>query len=116
MAEIRRRKKKLEDDLELLEGNFENRISTVQKKVLGTLKPLKMIKKNPLKAVGSSVLIGFAIGMMGDNRASSNEDSSGHLQKEKLVNLFFNEVKRIAARKAGMYLSDFVDQKISKRK
>lgn len=115
MTDIRRRKKKLEDDLEQLEGNFEHRISGVQNKVLGTLEPLEYIKKNPFKSVGASILIGFAIGKFGVDK-SSGEGESDHYHQEKLFNLLFNEIKRVAARKTATYLSEFIDKKISKPK
>lgn len=115
MADIRKRKKKLEDDLELLEGNIENRISGVQKKVLGTLEPIETIKRNPLKSVGTSIIIGFAIGMLGNGKSSVENDRSDP-HKEKLANLLFSEIKRVAARKAASYLSEFMDEKILKRK
>lgn len=115
MADIKRRKKKLEDDLELLEGDFENRITSAQKKVLGPLKPIDYIKKNPFKAVGTSVLVGVALGLMGKEKSSGMEASSGSSHKEKLFDILFDEVKRVAARKAATYLSELIDEKISKR-
>lgn len=115
MADIRKRKKNLEDDLELLEGNIENRISGVRKKVLGTLQPIKVIKRNPIKSVGTSILIGFAIGILGDGE-SSDEDEVSNPHKEKLTNLLFKEIKRVAARKAASYLSEFIDERMSNKK
>lgn len=115
MADIKRRKKKLEDDLELLEGDFEHRITSAQKKVLGPLKPIDYIKKNPFKAVGTSVLVGVALGLMGKEKSSGMEASSGSSHKEKLFDILFDEVKRVAARKAATYLSELIDEKISKR-
>lgn len=113
MADIRKRKKKLEDDLELLEDDFENRISKAQKKVLGPLKPIEYIKKNPFKAVGTSVILGVTLGLMGSDKSSDGEISSD-VHKERMFDLLFSEVKRVVARKAGSYLSDFIDEKISR--
>lgn len=115
MSEIRKRKKKLEDDLELLEGDFENRITNVQQKVLGKIDPVSSIKKNPFKAVGTSVLIGLAIGLMGE-KGTSEEEIESHVHKEKLFNLLFNEIKRVAARKTATYLSEFIDEQISNKR
>lgn len=112
MADIRRKKKKLEDDLELLEDDFENRISRAQKKVLEPLKPIDYIKKNPFKAVGTSVILGIALGLMGNDKTSEGEVASD-IHKEKMFDLLFSEVKRVVARKAGSYLSDFIDEKMS---
>ena len=110
-----KKKKKLEDELEMLEGNIEQRFSGVQKKVLGTLEPLETIKQNPLKSVGTSVLIGFAIGMIGYKR-SPNDEELDDLHREKFLNLFFNEFKRVAARKAATYISEILDQSLSKKR
>ncbi|MDZ7719242.1 MAG: hypothetical protein U5K72_10545 [Balneolaceae bacterium] len=115
MADIRKRKKKLEDDLELLEGDFEKRISSAQKKVFGPLQPIELIKKNPFKSVGTSILVGVAIGLMGKGKSATESTSVDDSQKEKLFDLLFTEVKRVAARKAATYLSDFIDEKISNR-
>lgn len=115
MADIRRRKKKLEDDLELLEDDFENRITRAQKRVLGPLQPIEYIKKNPFKAVGTSVIVGVALGIMGNNKSSDLDGTdSSNVHKERLFDLLFSEVKRVAARKAASYLSDLIDQKISR--
>lgn len=115
MTDFRKRRKKLEDDLETLEGNFEDRLSGVQKRVMGALEPLEYIKRNPFKAVGASIFIGFTIGKIGKDK-SSGEGESVHQQQEKMFNLFFNEIKRVAARKAATYFSEFIDEKISKQK
>jgi len=115
MADIKRRKKKLEDDLELLEGDFEHRISSAQKKVLGPLKPIDYIKKHPFKAVGTSVVVGIAFGLIGSGKSSNSTGTEGAKHKEKLFELLFNEVKRVAARKAATYISEMIDEKISKK-
>jgi len=47
-----------------------------------------------------------------EENATSIDDS----HKEKLFDLLFNEVKRVAARKAATYLSDFIDERISRGK
>lgn len=115
MADIRRRKKKLEDDLELLEDDFENRISKAQKKVLGPLQPIEYIKKNPFKAVGTSVIVGMALGLIGNHSSTdSEEEVSTNIHKERMFDLLFSELKRVAARKAASYLSDLIDEKISR--
>ena len=40
---------------------------------------------------------------------------SGDSHKEKLVDLLFNEIKRVAARKAGTYFSEFIEIKNIKK-
>lgn len=115
MADIRKKKKKLEDELDMLEGNIEKRFSGVQKKVLGSLEPLESIKRNPLKSVGTSILVGFAVGMLG-HKKSNNDEQIDDLHNEKFLNLFFNEFKRVAARRAATYISDIIDKGLSDKK
>lgn len=116
MADIRKRKKKLEDDLDLLEDDFEDRISSAQKKVLGPLQPINLIKENPFKAVGTSVLIGVVLGLIGNEKTPKEKSSVSDSHKEKLFDLLFNEVKRVAARKAATYLSELIDERMSRDK
>jgi hypothetical protein len=116
MADIRKRKKKLEDDLDLLEEDFEDRISNAQKRVLGPLQPINLIKENPFKAVGTSVLVGIALGLMGREKSSKKTTKIDESHKDKLFDLLLNEVKRVAAHKAATYLSDLIDERISRGK
>ena len=81
---------------------------------MGPFQPVEYIKKNPFKAVGTSVLVGVALGLMGKEKSSNGETSGRNSHKEKLFDLLFDEVKRVAARKAATYLSDLVDERISK--
>ena len=115
MVDIRARKNKLKSDLDLLESDFQNRYFRMKGNILGSLQPLTLVKKNPIKAVGSAVLLGLAIGLAVPKRSSkSNKNSSESTSfSPGFTSLLFDEAKRIAARKAAYYVSDIIDKKIS---
>lgn len=107
MKEIKARKEKLDREIDELEQRLETRMGKVQRTVLGTLQPLSAIRDNPFKAVGTAVLVGFIFGL--PRRSKSGSGSA----KSRFHTLLFDELKRIAARKAVEYTSDFVDEKIA---
>lgn len=117
MADIRARKKKLKSDLDLLENDFQGRISKAKGNILGSLQPLTMVKKNPVKAVGSAVLLGLAVGLAVPKRSSKSKNKSSSDSSAPsgpgFSSLLFDEMKRIAARKAAYYVSDLIDKNIS---
>lgn len=115
MSDIIQQKNRLKDDLELLEGSFENRITSLKNNIFGPIKPVRLIRKKPFHAIGFALFAGIALGLAKKKqRASSdNSDSSSSL---KFSGLLFDEVKRIAARRAADYISDFVEQKMTEDK
>lgn len=115
MVDIRARKNKLKSDLDLLENDFQNRFSRMKGNILGSIQPLTLVKKNPIKAVGSAVLLGLAIGLVVPKRSSKSDKKSPESTSFSpgFSSLLFDEVKRIAARKAAYYVSDMIDKNIS---
>lgn len=118
MSEFRKRKTRLQDDLELLEGSFENRFNKAKKSILGSFNPAQTIRKRPFQAVALSVAAGIVIGLSGKKKrrgdtakgASSSESPGGSVG---FTSLLLDEVKRIAARRAASYISEVLDQKLS---
>lgn len=120
MVDFRKRKTRLQDDLELLEGSFENRFNKAKKSVLGSFKPVETIKKRPFQAVALSVAAGLVIGLSGKKKRKKR--SSPETQTESyssgsagFTSLLFDEVKRIAAQRAASYISEMMDQKLSNK-
>lgn len=117
MTEFRKRKCSLQDDLELLEGSFENRFNDARERFFGSFKPIETIKKKPLQTVALSVAAGLIIGLSGKkkrNKQDSGEHGSSRSSTSTgFTSLLFDEVKRIAARRAASYISDMMDQKLS---
>ncbi len=115
MADIKQRKNRLKDDLELLEGSFENRINKFQNKVLGPFKPVPFIKKKPFQAVGVAIIAGLAVGLARKRKRKFSDQDQDYSVSDDLgfTSLLFDEVKRIAARRVASYISEFVEKKMS---
>ncbi len=117
MAEIRLRKTRLQDDLDLLEQSFENRYSKFQNSALGSLKPVEFIKKRPLQVVGTVLFLGLAFSFTRRKKGSSGNDTAGYSKKSpSFTGIVYDEMKRIAARRAASYMSEWIDQKITSDK
>lgn len=117
MAEIRLRKTRLQDDLDLLEQSFENRYSKFQNSALGSFKPVQFIKKRPLQVVGTVLFLGLAIGLTRRKKGSSGNDTVSYSRKSpSFTGIVYDEMKRIAARRAASYMSEWIDQKIASDK
>lgn len=115
MADIRLRKTRLQDDLDLLEKSFENRFKKAKKSVIGSIKPADYIKKRPLQSLGVAVIIGFAIGISRQKSKKSGGQDSTANRGIGFTGILFNEMKRIAARRAASYMTDLIDQKLSSK-
>lgn len=114
MIDIRVRKKQLKDDLDLLEDGFQNRYSKAKGNFLGAMKPLEIVKKNPVKAVGVAFVAGLAAGLAKPKRSSNKNDSSGTSSSGSgFTSLMFDELKRLAARRTAQYVTELIDNKIT---
>lgn len=116
MQEIRLRKAKLKDDLDLLESGFENRISKVNALMPGHLNPVKTIQKHPFKSVGIAVLFGTIAGMMtGSKSKNKSADQGSPSSKDGFTSLVFGELKRVAAYRAASYITDLLENKMAQK-
>jgi len=115
MADIRLRKKKLKDDLDLLENSFENRITNIRKNILGVFQPVDYIKKNPFKSLGTAVILGITLGVTGRKKGENTEGGVSDSTKLIFSTLLLDEIKRIAARRAASYISDLIDQNLTSK-
>jgi ElaB/YqjD/DUF883 family membrane-anchored ribosome-binding protein len=115
--DIKLRKKKLQDEIELIEDKYSRKANMISGGIESTLKPIHNIKKHPFKSVGVSIAVGLLIGISGRRRRKSNssvpdaEDRSGG-DRSGFTSLLIGELKRMAAKRAIVYISDFVDQKV----
>ena len=116
MADIRLRKKKLKDDLDLLENSFENRISHLKKNISGVFQPVDYIKKHPFKSVGIAVTLGIALGISGSKKRENTEGGVSDSTKLIFSTLLMGEIKRLAARRVASYISELIDQNLSSKK
>ncbi|MCC5941678.1 MAG: hypothetical protein JJU37_09065 [Balneolaceae bacterium] len=116
MADIRLRKTRLQDDLDLLEQSFENRFSKAKKSMLGSVQPVEFIKKRPLQVFSAALILGLAISITRRNKKNKSEGGGSISRSPAFTGILYDEMKRIAARRAASYMSEWVDQKISSGK
>lgn len=126
MAGIRLKKQQLHDDLEVLEDSFEDRIKSVKSNILKSVNLSVPIKENPVKAVGIAIAAGLIYGLSRPKKRKRRvrSDDPGRMEYEDpgsmnmpsigLRTLMMDEIKRMAARRAALYISDMMDKKIQK--
>lgn len=113
--EIKERKKILIEKIEGIEGKYTQKATSIEGKVRKTLKPIHLIRQNPLKSLGASIAVGFLIGIVGRKKStstSSSPSSPGGSSGTGFTSLLISELKRMAAHRAMLYVSDIVDQKV----
>lgn len=119
IEEIQIRKERLKSELEAIETKYAAKIGGVKRMVNGSLKPAQKIRRNPLKAVGYAVLVGVAIGLVrskGSSKKKKQEKSSqSGDSKVRFRSMLMDELKRLAARKAMVIVSEMVDKEVIPR-
>jgi len=117
VKEIQLRKQKLQQEIDLIEQKYTNKATKVSKGFQNTLKPIRTIRNNPLKSLGISIAIGFVLGLSGRSKRTSTKSQSDDGKQSGngdsgFSSLLMNELKRMAAKRAMMYISDIVDRKV----
>lgn len=124
MAGIRLKKKQIEDELEFLEDSFESRLQGVKSNFIKAVNLSEPIKENPVKAVGIAIAAGLIFGLSRPKRKKKKNrvvdpTRIEHVEYEEpelpvlgFRTLLFDEIKRIAARRAALYISEMMDKKI----
>jgi len=121
IEDIQIRKERLKNENEAIETKYAAKIGGLKKMVNSSLKPAQNIRRNPIKSIGYAVLIGFAVGLVRKKSSSKKskkreiEAESSDNQKLRFTSLLMDELKRLAARKAMVFVSDMVDKEIMPR-
>ncbi len=115
--DIQLRKKKLQAEIELIEEKYSRKANKISDGIESTLKPIQSIRDNPFKSVGISIAVGFIIGVSGRRKhrseaVSTDAGKSIASANSGFTTLLMSELKRMAARRAMIYISDFVDRKV----
>ena len=120
MKQINDRKRELENEINRVEEKYSSRAETLQKSVESALKPVQKIRDKPFTAVGISIVIGFLAGSAGrkkrtkkaikDTDTTYNDTGSG--RGRGFTSVLTTELKRLAARKAMVFITEWVDQKL----
>ena len=123
MADIRLRKQQLKDDLDVLEDNFEERIRSARTNILKSVNLYEPIRKKPLRVVGMAIAAGLIVGLSRRKKTRNKsrrtdqrpveyeEHSSFEVPAIGFRTLLADEIKRIAARRAALYISEIMDEK-----
>jgi len=117
VKEIQLRKQKLQREIDLIEQKYSNKATKVSQGIQNTLKPIQTIRNNPLKSLGISIAIGVVLGLSGRSKRTSSKSQSDDGERSGngdsgFSSLLMNELKRMAAKRAMMYISDIVDRKV----
>lgn len=113
LHEINARKEELQDEITQIENKYTQKVTKIERRIKSTLKPVKTIRKKPLKALGVSIALGFLIGISGRKKSKSDPVVNNSVASEPgFTSLLMNELKRLAARRAMVYITDIVDQKV----
>lgn len=120
IQEIQIRKERLQNELDAIETKYAAKIGGVKRMLNGSLKPAQKIRRNPLKAVGYAVLVGFSVGLLRKKKSSKkkkNKQAQDHSGESNVgfTSLLMNELKRLAARKAMVLVSEMVDKEVIPR-
>lgn len=117
MAEVKERKRKLEEEIRLLESGFEARISNVKEGIESAVSPKKYVKKNPLKSVAIAAAAGFTLGMLKRSKKKTRDYSPEKKSNPRsgISSILMNEIKHMAVQKAMYYISELIDQQIASR-
>jgi ElaB/YqjD/DUF883 family membrane-anchored ribosome-binding protein len=115
--EIQLRKQKLQQEIDLIEQKYSKKATKLSNGIQNTLKPIQTIRDNPLKSLGISVAVGLVLGLSGRRKRSSTKTSSTYdrgsgSSDSGFSSLLMSELKRMAAKRAMMYISDIVDRKV----
>lgn len=117
MHDVRERKQKLEQELELLEGDFHRRLSSLKGGMDELKEPTRFIENSPLKSVAIAAGIGFAVGLLKKKKKRSNSAHSTSESESRhspgITSFIVEELQHLAAQKAMMYLSEVIDRQIS---
>lgn len=118
MKEVKLRKKRLQDDLELLEKGFQSRVTRITSGIPASVAPLSYIRQKPFTSVGIALVAGLVAGLAsGKKRGRKAESTAGGSDGgSAFSSILIGELKRIAARRSADYLSELLEQKFSDRK
>ena len=121
VEKIKQRKKDLQDEVDRIETTYTKRVSKIEGGIRKTLQPIKNVKKRPFVSLSVSIAAGFLLGISGKrkslNKAAKSSNPSEHQKRDRygFTSMLISELKRVAARRAMIYITGMVDQKVLAR-
>lgn len=113
LHEINVRKEELQDEIDQIENKYTQKVTKIKRRIQNTLKPVKTIRDKPIKALGVSIALGFIIGISGRKKSKADPVVNNSVASDPgFTSMLMNELKRVAARRAMIYITDLVDHKV----
>lgn len=118
IEEIQLRKQKLQDEIDLIEEKYSKKVTKISSGIQNTLKPIQTIRNNPIKSLGISIAVGVVLGLSGRSKKTSESSPSSSTGGQSgggdsgFTSMLMSELKRMAAKRAMLYISDIVDRKV----
>lgn len=112
LTDLQARKKKLKQELENLKTSVGDSASDVKDDIVSSVLPVERIKKQPFKAVGIAVAAGFILGLP---RLRGKRVKGGKVKSYGFSSMLIDELKRMAARKAMIYITELIDDEVMPR-
>ena len=116
---IQLRKQKLQEEIDSIEEKYSRQAKKINTSIQSTLKPVETIKNYPITSLGISLAVGFVVGFSGKRKkrkpastTSASESTSRKSDKEGFSSILVGELKRMAAKRAMYFISDWVDKKV----
>jgi hypothetical protein len=118
MDQVRERKQKLEQELHILEDDFQRRISSLKGGMDELKEPVDYIRRHPMKSVAAAAGIGFVAGLLKKKRKGRSDEPISDGSREPrsssgLTSYIMDELQHLAAQKAITYLSELIDRQLS---
>lgn len=113
LKSIKQRKQELKAEIDRIETKYSDQTSKIENSVKKALQPMKEIRKKPFKALGVSIGVGFVVGFLTGGSRKKRREPIGY--GTGFSSLFMAELKRVAAQRAMLYLSDMLDEKVMPR-
>ena len=100
---IEARKKEIEEELERIQGTLDDSVDDVKRDISNSLNPKRIIRENPLKALGASLLLGYLSGRSSSEKSNSNS----------VIDLVVSELKRDASKRVVKLIISYLENRAS---
>jgi hypothetical protein len=128
---IERKKLELEEELDQIQHELDDSIQKVRTDVSTKLDPIQFVKRHPWPVFGVSAALGFLLANLIGGGGSDKKKRSSNYEPQERENrvqtksaesnkvfrpLLFNELKKLAARRAVSMASEYLDEILRSRR
>jgi ElaB/YqjD/DUF883 family membrane-anchored ribosome-binding protein len=112
LSDLQARKKNLELELEKIKESVSTSASDVKDGIISSVLPVERIRKKPFKSIGIAIAAGFILGLP---RLRGKRIKGESVKSYGFSSMLIDELKRMAARKAMIYITDLIDDEVMPR-